>query len=65
MRLDHLLSKSFELLSGILVMRTGALLTFCLAAVLRHLEAGCFLSLLSCQGPETGGPVAQVVRALC
>jgi hypothetical protein len=37
-RLDHLLSKSSERLSGILVMRTEALLIFRLAAVLRHLE---------------------------
>ena len=38
MRLDHLLSTSLEPLSGILVMRTDALLTFRLAAVLRRLE---------------------------
>ena len=38
MRLDHLLSKSSEPLSGILVMRIEAPLTFRLAAVQRRLE---------------------------
>ena len=46
MRLDHLLSTSLEPLSGILVMRTDALLIFFrLAAVLRRLEKQSKLSI--------------------
>ena len=45
MRLDHLLSTSLEPLSGILVMRTDALLTYRLAAVLRRLEKQSKLSI--------------------
>ena len=45
MRLDHLLSKSSEFPSGILVMRTEALLIFRLAAVLRRLEKQSKLSI--------------------
>jgi hypothetical protein len=65
-RLDHLLSTSLEPLSGILVMRTDALLTFRLAAVLRRLEKQSKLSITpQLLRPRSGGPVAQVVRALC